>query len=183
MTIEAATIEDDLIKELKSMHKIYIIGEISEVTAADVINDIEDIDLESGDVLDITIFSSGGCLYSTLAIIDYLQKVKADNNLTIVTHGLGDICSGGFLLFLLGDHRTIYPMCRIYVHEHLTTDSPTTTYSKKVIYNKEEKRLNKMYTAWVAERIGSTYAKAHKLLMLDGWLSDAQIKKYNIFKE
>lgn len=160
-----------------------IFGEIGDDTAAALIPQLMDLEFEKEKIKKINLYicSEGGYLPQCFAIIDFITSLKYQHNLTIHTYGLGEIASGGFFLFLLGDKRDLFPSCRIFVHEHITVDEEPQTYSDRIKADKTtEKELYQIYLNYTANRLGITKQKARRLLAKNKWLSKKDIENYNI---
>lgn len=165
---------------------ICIFGEISEDTSASIIPELINIDFEGENVKELHLYicSEGGYLSHCFAIIDFILALKKQFDLTIYTYGLGEIASGGFFLFLLGDYKYLFPSCRIFVHEHIIINEEPQTYSDRLKANKTiEKELYNTYLNYTAEQLRITKLKAKKLLAKNKWLSKQDIKTYNILGE
>lgn len=162
-------------------HNLNLIGSIDENMLKSVINGLNEIE-DMGDVkvLNIFISSQGGSLHDCFAMIDVIEYLKDRFNFEINTFGLGLVASGGFFLFLLGDNRCSFPSCRFYVHEHVCVDEEELPYSKKIMREKEDKVLNKMYVHYVARRLNISDQKARALLRKDAWLTAKDLAKYGV---
>lgn len=163
-----------------------IFGEISEDTSSTVIPELLETDFEGENIKELHLYicSEGGYLSHCFAIIDFIRVLKRQFNLTIYTYGLGEIASGGFFLFLLGDKRILFPSCRIFVHEHITVDQEPQTYSDRLKADKTtEKELYETYLAYTSEELGISKKKAKTLLAKNKWLNSRDIKTYNILRE
>ena len=162
---------------------IGIFGEINESTTAAIIPELIEEEFERDNIKELHIYicSEGGFLSHCFAIIDFLLMLKERFGVMIYTYALGEIASGGFFLFLLGDKRMLYPSCRIFVHEHITTNEEPKTYSTRIKEDKtSEKALYEMYLAYTSTQLGTTKRRAKTLLAMNKWLSKKDIKQYNI---
>lgn len=165
----------------KKSKNIYIIGEIThDVTETVLIELLEDENINDLTELNMYISSPGGDLHTCLGIIDIINQQRKKIGYTVNTYGIGEISSGGFYLFTLGDNRKIYPSCRMYVHEHIVNNPDIETYSKKMESFKSEKLLNDIYVTLIAKQLSLSFKKAKSLLQKDKWLTDTEIKQYNI---
>jgi len=165
------------------MKTICIFGEICEATSAAVIPELVECEFERDNIKELHIYicSEGGYLSHCFAIIDFILFLKKQFNLKIYTYALGEIASGGFFLFLLGEKRVMFPSCRIYVHEHITVDEEPKTYSNRIKEDKTtEKALYETYLNYTAQQLGTTKRRAKTLLALDKWLSSKDIARFNI---
>lgn len=165
---------------------ICIFGEINDSTSGSVIPELLETEFEEENIKELHIYicSEGGELSHCFAIIDFIQLLKKRFNFTIYTYGLGEIASGGFFLFLLGDKRITFPNCRVFVHEHVIMNDESKTYSERIKNDKTiEKTLYETYLNYTLDRLKITKTKAKKLLQLNKWLSKNDIKKYNLISE
>lgn len=162
---------------------IYIIGDIDEQTNEKVISKLLEDDIDKNSVINIFISSGGGNLYDCLAMIDLIEYQKEHIGYTVNTYGLGEVCSGGFFMLLLGDNRMLFPKCRVYVHEHIVLGEEEAPFSKKIKSLKEEYILNKIYVQFVADCLDISFDNAKKLLKKDKWLSNKEIDEFNIVTE
>lgn len=164
-----------------NVKNIYIIGPITTETIKDVIVDLnEHKNINKLDELNIYISSEGGDLYSCLGMIDFIKQQQKSIGYKISTYGIGEIASGGFFLFTLGDKRFIYPMCRIFVHEHMVIEADQIPYSEKLSDLKEEKILNNLYVNTIAESLKISKKDCKTLLKKNKWLTKKEIDRYNI---
>ncbi len=169
-----------------SIKSIYVFGEISESTSSCIIPDLAETDFKTDKIkqLHIYICSEGGYLSHSFAIIDFITKLKKKYKFTIHTHAMGEIASGAFFLFLLGDKKILYPSCRIYVHEHSTINEEPKTYSIRIKEDKtSEKLLYEMYLKYTSTQLNLSRRKAKLLLKRNAWLSSGDIKRFNILGE
>jgi len=160
---------------------VYIIGDITTDTIKEIVLDLnEDKKIAELEELNIYISSAGGDLYACLGMIDFINYQRKKYGYKINTYGLGEVASGGFFMFVLGNNRYMSPMCRIFVHEHIVVDDECWTYSEKIKELKEEKILNRYYIKSVADSLDLSIKDATKLLRKDKWLTKKEIDRYNI---
>jgi len=187
--IKKKLINNSLIKKIKPEEKmnefssinLYLIGIIdSEMEEKIITKLLESKNLDTLEVINMYISSEGGELYSCFAMIDLITHLKNVLGLKINTFGMGEVCSGGFFMFILGDNRTLFPKCRIFVHEHMSQGDSDLPYSEKMTEFKEERILNKIYIDYVAERLEISSFNAKKFLQKNKWLSIKEIDEYNI---
>lgn len=170
--------------EDKSVSKnIYIVGEVNESTLQNCL--LELLEVSEGDDpftnLNIYICSEGGALHECFAIIDLVNLIKIQRNISVTTIGLGEVASAGFFLFLLGDQRILLPNAKVFVHEHITLDPSPQPYGELMKECKTfEKELNQMYTNYTADRLDISVINARKLLRLNKWLNIKEISKYGL---
>lgn len=163
---------------------IYIIGEINETIANSTVTALLETNWEQGiKELHLYITSQGGYLADCFAIIDLLLYIKNKYKIKIFTYGLGEVASAGFFIFISGDERLIFPSCRIFVHTHITVDDGR-TYQERIKADKtEEKEIYENYVKYTSKQLTLSIAKAKNLLKKSKWLSQKEIKDYNIGKE
>jgi len=164
---------------------IYIIGEINNETSNDTITALLNTKWEDGvKEIHLYITSQGGFLSDCFAIIDMLKHIREKYNVTIYTYGLGEIASAGFFIFIVGDIRTLFPSCRVFVHTHITVNGVAETYQDRIKADKtEEKEIYENYMKYTADQLKLSIAKSKNLLKKSKWLSKKEIKDYNIGKE
>jgi ATP-dependent protease ClpP protease subunit len=163
---------------------LYIIGEVNESVASNIIKELLEVDWDAGQTKEIHLYitSQGGYLADCFAITDLLLHIKEKNNIRIYTYGLGEIASAGFFIFIAGDERMLFPSCRVFVHTHITTGDDR-TYEERVKADKtEEKEVYNNYVRYTASQLGLSIAVAKKLLKKSKWLSTKEIRRYNIIK-
>lgn len=170
-------------KQREEKNKVlYVIGEVAEDISFEFISELVETEWEKENITELHIYivSEGGFLRDCLAVIDIVQHIRKEKNIKVVTHGLGEIASAGFFLFLLGDERWLSPNCRAFVHEHITLGEEK-TYSERLKADKtDEKALYNSYVKFTAERLGLSPTKAKNLLKKNKWLSKKEIETYNI---
>lgn len=163
--------------------QIGIFGEIDESTSSSVIPELLSTEWEKDKIKELHIYicSEGGYITHCFAIIDFVLALKEKFGLTVYTYGLGEIASGGFFLFLLGDKRMLFPSCRVYVHEHITVNEEPKTYSNRIKEDKtSEKELYENYLGYTAMQLKTTKKRAKALLAKDKYLNTREIKQYRI---
>lgn len=164
----------------------YIFGEINEAVSLELTKELIETDWFGDEVeeLHLYICSEGGYLRDCFAIIDLIQMIRSQFNVKVITFGLGEVASAGFFIFLLGEQRILYPNCRVFVHEHITMGSEQQTYGERLKADKtEEKEVYDNYVRYTSERLDITIKKAKNLLKKNKWLTDKEIKLYQINKD
>lgn len=162
---------------------IYAMGEINENVSREIIETLLDAKWEEDKIntLNFFICSCGGNLGDCFAIIDMLNIIKQTKKVKIITHGLGEVISAGFFLFLIGDSRILHPSCRVFVHEHITTGIEGQTFGERVKQDKtEEKMVYTLYIDYIAKQLNMTDKKAKSLVKKNAWLNNEQIDEFSI---
>jgi len=160
---------------------IFLIGDIEDKLVHDTLTSLwDDPNVSKIKKLNILIETIGGDLHCCFALLDSIQYLKAQFGFTINTFGLGKVASAGFFLFLLGDYRVLFPSTRVFVHEHMTINDETSTYSIKMKEFQEDKAIHDIYCAYVMNQLNLTSAQAKKLLRKNKWLTNKEIEKFNI---
>jgi ATP-dependent protease ClpP protease subunit len=160
---------------------LYLIGDIDNIMSEKIItNLLEDDKINTIKTINLFISSAGGCLHDCMAMMDLIDFQREVAGYKVNTFGLGEVCSGGFFMFLMGDERILFPKCRVFVHEHMIVGDEDEPYSKKIENMHEDRVLNKIYVQFVADKLGISYKSAKTLLKKDKWLSDKEIEQYNI---
>lgn len=165
---------------------VCVFGEIGESTSSTVIPELLETNFIEENIKELHLYicSEGGMLSHCFALIDFIQVLKRQHNLTVYTYGLGEIASGGFFLFLLGDKRVLFPNCRIFVHEHITIDREPQTYSDRLKEDKTtEKELYETYINYTSTQLKVSNKRAKTLLAKNKWLTKRDIKSFNILGE
>jgi ATP-dependent protease ClpP protease subunit len=164
---------------------LFVIGEVNETTVEGIVKDIVETDWIEDNIKEVHMYicSEGGYLRDCFAVIDIIQQIKMQFNLTIRTYGLGEVASAGFFLFLLGDDRFLFPSCRVFVHEHITINDEK-TYGERLKADKtEEREVYDNYVRYTAERLQIGVTKAKNLLKKNKWLTKKEIKAHGIQRE
>lgn len=102
-------LEDMLLEE----SEVFLIGEINQNTAGNLIQKL--MYLDSKDLGEITLYinSPGGEVISGLAVYDYIKIMKSP----VRTVTVGDAASMGAIIFLAGEKREMLPHTRILIHD------------------------------------------------------------------
>ena len=161
---------------------LYAIGDVDEVMSKEIIKEMveHDWDEDKPDEIHLYISSEGGYLHDCFAMIDIIDIFRKRFNFKVITFGLGEIASAGFFLFMLGDDRVLFPSCRVFVHEHITVSSEQ-TYSERIKADKgEETIVYSNYVDYTSRRLNLSKAKAKTLLKKNKWLTDKEVKNFNI---
>jgi len=176
---------DEEIKKESFTKKIFLLGPIGidNDIISNAIEDLLDTEWKSDEYniekLDIIINSEGGYLQDCFALIDIVEQLKIEHNLSVTTYAVGEASSAGFFLFLLGDKRIAYPNCRMFIHEHITC-SIEQTYAESKKSQIDQKVLYNMYVNYTSDRLGITKTKAKNLLKKNCWLKREEFKKFGI---
>lgn len=158
---------------------VYITGEINKNVSCQLIPDILNTNWKNK-TLELYITSQGGFLSECFSIIDILRDIKNKYKVKIITHGLGEVASAGFFIFIFGDERIIHPSCRVFVHTHITVDEGK-TYGERIKADKtEEKYIYENYIDYTSKQLGLSLTKTKTLLNKNKWLSMKEIENYNI---
>ena len=161
-------------------HDIYIFDEITQTDAANIISDLNKLNFNDTKNINIYICCCGGDLYGCFAILNHFTYIRKKYGVHITTYGTGQVASAGFFLFLLGDTRILYPMTRVFVHEHINYEEPEMTYSERKISNKEDDVVHRMYVDYISERLNIPNKDVVELLQKNKNLSDSEINIYKI---
>ena len=160
---------------------LYVVGEVNEGPCEDVIRTLVEADYKKVKEIHLHICSEGGYLSSCFAMIDIIEQKKAEHGFKVITHGFGEIASAGFFLFILGDERIKYPRCRVFVHEHITENPQSQTYTERLKADKgEEKAIYELYVKYTSDRLKIDRRKARTLLKKNKWLTSKEISRYGI---
>lgn len=172
-------------EETKVVKILYIFGEINEAISQEVTQELIETDWRGEEIQELQLYicSEGGYLRDCFAVIDLVQAIKDRFQIKVYTYGLGEVASAGFFIFLLGEKRVLFPSCRVFVHEHITLGSEQ-TYGERIKADKtEEKEVYDKYVKYTSERLELGIKKAKNLLKKNKWLTDKEIKLYNINKD
>jgi len=135
--------------------QIDIIGTIEQHTLAPYIRAFRFMMSLSPEPITITINSFGGCVFSTFALIDWINIAKAQG-IEVVTIANGAVMSGGLFIFLAGSSRLVTQNARIMLHT-VYNNMPTGTPAQSQINNKENDELQKIV---IGHLVNSTKRKA-----------------------
>jgi len=180
-TITQAVPAEQITSPVSPIKSIYVFGEVNESISREIIQELVEHNWETTTHMHIFICTEGGNLHDCFAIIDFIENIKVQFGIHICSFGLGEVVSAGFLLFLLGDTRVMFPNCRMFVHEHITINQETQTYGQRLKADKgEEKNVYQLYVNYITRRLGITMRKSKTLLRKCDWLSEKDIVSYNI---
>ncbi len=177
---DTTVIEDGDIKT----KQLYIIGEINEEVSRDVIKALFETDWQKEKINNLSIYiaSEGGYLKDCFAIIDAIQFIRDTFDVHVSTFGLGECASAGFFLFLIGDLRVLFPSCKIFVHEHITTTGES-SYSDTMKERKDAKAVYEMYVNFTAKRLGISPTRVKNLLKKNRYLTPTELVKFNVITQ
>lgn len=159
---------------------IYLFGEVTEGLTQKVIKKLKHEKFKNVKTLNLWISTPGGYIRDCFGIIDLIEVFTKGKDITINTIGVGEVASAGVFILLLGKNRTLLPNCRVFVHEHVTTNAESQPYSEREKQDKNEKEILNMYVSYTAKKLGITNRKARGFLKKNKWLNEAEIKKYRI---
>jgi len=172
--------------EVKDKAKaIFIIGEVNDQMCAQVLKALFETDWAGDGIVELTIYisSEGGSLPACFAIIDAIDFVRDTFNVHVTTFGLGEAASAGFFLLINGDTRGLFPSCMVFVHEHMTIDQDTSSYSERKRVDKDQDMIYAMYIDYTAKRLGITPTRVRGLLKKNRYLKKSELIKYNIITQ
>jgi len=159
---------------------IYIFDELTQTDAGNIISDLVKLDLNNVTNINIYMCCCGGDLYGCFAILTYITEIRKKYGIHVTTYGMGQVASAGFFLFLLGDTRILYPMTRVFVHEHINYEEQEMTHSERKVAGKEDDIVHRMYVDFISERLNMPNKDIVELLQKNKNLSDSEIKNYNV---
>jgi ATP-dependent protease ClpP protease subunit len=169
-------------KEGIKVKTLFAIGEVNDGMSQGIITELLSHNWEKDPVRQVLLYisSEGGYLHDCFAMIDLLEFFKYKYDFEIITFGLGEIASAGLFLFMVGDQRILFPSCRVFVHEHISM-SAEQTYSERLKADKgEETIVYNNYLKYTARNLGLTNRRAKALLKKNKWLTELEIRNYNI---
>lgn len=166
----------------KQAKALFIVGEVDDDMCKTVLQTLFETDWKGENFTELTIYisSEGGSLPACFAMIDAINFVRDAFGIHVTTFGLGEAASAGFFLLLTGDSRAIFPNCMVFVHEHLTVEAGTTSYSDRKKEDKDQDKLYAMYIDFTSNRLGISNAKVKRLLKKNRYLRPSELVNYNI---
>lgn len=153
---------------------LYIMEEIGEYTAEDIIPALHYLDSISFEPITIYINSVGGCVSSGLAIYDAMRYVTSPVY-TVVT---GQACSMAAVLLAGGDHREATPHARIMIHEAAMGAEGKT--KDLQIELEELKKVEEICIDILVKHTGQNKAKVRKDIKLNKYMSAQEAKAYGL---
>ena len=120
---------DDILRRAIDRRHIHICGEISTEVSTEIVGLLTQWE-ETPDPTPIKIYINtfGGQLSSAFAIADIVEN----NKLPVVTYGIGQVFSAGFIILLSGIKRYLYPNTDLMFHNFSTSIDST---KQKDLYN------------------------------------------------
>lgn len=130
----------------------------------------------SGGKINIIINSPGGCLHSTMAIVDAMRGSK----FPVVTTGIGTIMSGGLMIFMSGNERQLTKNCIAMSHQASSAMSGKT--HEILAQRNYEDKILKMMINMYKENTGldAEQIKTHLLPASDVYLDAEECLKFNL---
>jgi ATP-dependent Clp endopeptidase proteolytic subunit ClpP len=110
----------------------------------------------------ITVDSNGGDVYSAFAILDFIDHIKKDYGVTIITVCIGKAMSAGALILSAGDVRAASPHSVIMIHESLSS-IPFSSFRDVVVETEEIQRVNELMLKILAKNMKTTVASLKSL--------------------
>jgi ATP-dependent protease ClpP protease subunit len=98
-----------------SGHRVWFYSDVNSQAASTFIQKTEEV-LQAHQNVEVYINSSGGCLYTSLALLDYLLSLR-ERHVQVTTIGSGYVASAATIFFLGGQKRVIQPHCHVLVHQ------------------------------------------------------------------
>jgi len=172
--------------KISTILRLFIVGTVESSSSNEILRELFEHEWEENPIenLEVYISSEGGFLNDCFAIIDVINRFKFLYKFQVTTFGIGEISSAGLFLFMLGDRRILFPSCRVFVHEHISIGGTDQTYSERIKEDKgEEKAVYLNYLKYTAKQLNLTTTRAKTLLKKKKWLTDKEIKTFNIATE
>jgi ATP-dependent Clp endopeptidase proteolytic subunit ClpP len=110
----------------------------------------------------ITIDSNGGDVYSAFAILDFIDHIRKDYGVTVITVCIGKAMSAGALILSAGDVRAITTNSVVMIHESLSS-IPFSSYRDVVVETEEIQRVNELMLKILAKNMKTTVASLKSL--------------------
>ena len=170
--------------KLDPLSRIMTLGDIETEVVNEIIHSIyeineEDVKKEKADPIKLIINSSGGEIYSGLALIDVINTSLTP--IHTICHGAA--MSMGLIIFAAGHHRTASPNATFMYHEAMYGLEGKTVYHKQEM--KEANRIDKLCDDYLISRTKLTQKIMDNVKNTQAeWYFDAKTAlKYNVVNE
>lgn len=170
--------------KLDPLSRIMTLGDIETEVINEIIHSIyeineEDVKKEKADPIKLIINSSGGEIYSGLALIDVINTSLTP--IHTICHGAA--MSMGLIIFAAGHHRTASPNATFMYHEAMYGLEGKTAYHKQEM--KEANRIDKLCDDYLISRTKLTQKIMDNVKNTQAeWYFDAKTAlKYNVVNE
>ena len=170
--------------KLDPLSRIMTLGDIETEVIYEIIHSIyeineEDVKKEKADPIKLIINSSGGEIYSGLALIDVINTSLTP--IHTICHGAA--MSMGLVIFAAGHHRTASPNATFMYHEAMYGLEGKTAYHKQEM--KEANRIDKLCDDYLISRTKLTQKIMDNVKNTQAeWYFDAKTAlKYNVVNE
>ena len=170
--------------KLDPLSRIMTLGDIETEVVNEIIHSIyeineEDVKKEKADPIKLIINSSGGEIYSGLALIDVINTSLTP--IHTICHGAA--MSMGLIIFAAGHHRTASPNATFMYHEAMYGLEGKTAYHKQEM--KEANRIDKLCDDYLISRTKLTQKIMDNVKNTQAeWYFDAKTAlKYNVVNE
>jgi len=170
--------------KLDPLSRIMTLGDIETEIVNDIIHNIyeineEDIKKQTADPIKIVINSTGGEIYSGLALIDVINTSLTP--IHTICHG--SAMSMGLIIFIAGHYRTTSPNATFMYHEAMYGLEGKTAYHKQEM--KEANRLDKICDDYLLSHTKLTQKLLDNIKNTQAeWYFDAKIAlKYGVVNE
>lgn len=157
-----------------------LFGEIDDRQAGMVVAWIINANLSPNPPKNLTLLinSAGGSLHSSFAVMEAIKG----SSIPVKTVGMGQICSGGLIIFMSGQrgNRLLTPSCSIMSHQFSTATGGT--YHELTNVQKEMDYTHKRLLAAYKEFTGKNEAYIMKYLLSphDSWLTPEEAIKHKL---
>lgn len=152
---------DDCIEELYNKRIIFIDKEITAESSSTWISQIIALDLQNNKPIIILINSTGGDVYSTLAMVDIMESVKSP--VYTVATGLAASCAA--LILACGNKRFATPNSAVMIHQIWTSYEEIKV---KDLIMVEAKELGRIHETFVDKFVQKTKMDRDKVELIHG---------------
>lgn len=162
---------------------LFLTGEINIAIATEICKELMFIEAKNQEAdsyppVQLIINTPGGDLYSTWMICDIMSMMRTP----IHTIGLGQVASGGFIIFMHGTHGGRVATTNTQFMSHIFSMANEANYSNMKAQRSELDRTHSRIVDHYVRSTGLTAKKVeeHLLTEHDVWLSAEECKKFNI---
>lgn len=166
----------DLIENLMERRTLYLVGDLEEDNAAEIIARMLILSRTEGDI-NLIIQSWGGSLADTLAIYDVMKSIPND----VATYALGKATSAGAFLLAAGTKgkRYAYPSARIMMHQPQVFYGHGDVTDHEISVN-NDKAWKRLFLERFARSVGKDVKKVMRDFERDRWFSAEEALEYGI---
>jgi len=170
-------------ESIARVRRIYdFVGEVEEIAVRNAVDELNDWAMQSNAPITIRLNSPGGDVFEGFMLFDFIQDLKRDYGIQVITYALGYAASMASILLQAGDRRLISRNSWFMVHEpsSLALGKASDIKDEAVILGKLHKQLVSILAERSTLSVRQILQRCHRK---NWWMSAVEAVKYGFADE